>query len=111
MWAPDLFHLLCRLSMDDRIPARDRARLAAAIIYFVSPVDLIPEAIFGPVGFVDDVAVAAYVLNSLINSAGAEVLREHWAGEEDVLKVIQAILKVADRMVGSGLWAKLKGRF
>jgi uncharacterized membrane protein YkvA (DUF1232 family) len=60
---------------------------------------------------VDDIAVAAYVLHSVVNSTDAEVLREHWAGDEDVLQVIRSVLAVADRMIGSGLWDKLRRRF
>jgi uncharacterized membrane protein YkvA (DUF1232 family) len=111
IWAPDLFHLLCRLSLDKRVPAGEKVKLAGAIAYFVSPLDLVPEVILGPVGFVDDIAVAAYVLHSVVNSTDAEVLREHWAGDEDVLQVIRSVLAVADRMIGSGLWDKLRRRF
>jgi len=106
--APDLFHLLCKLSMDPEVPVKHKAKLAAAIAYFVSPIDLMPEAIMGPTGYVDDIALSAYVLNSIINSTDAEIVTKHWAGESDLLGVIQQILKIADEMVGSGLWKKLK---
>ena len=72
------------------------------------PLDLIPEAIAGPIGYLDDISIAAYVLNSIVNNTSPEVVRKHWAGEKDVLDVIQQILKKADEMVGSGLWKKLK---
>jgi uncharacterized membrane protein YkvA (DUF1232 family) len=109
--APDLFHLLCKLTVDPEVPVSEKAKLAAAIAYFISPLDLVPEALVGPGGYVDDVALAAYVLNSIVNKTGPEVLKRHWAGEEDVLTVVQKILKVADRMVGSGLWDKLRRIF
>ena len=110
MWAPDLFHLLVKLSLDEDVSARERAKVAAAMAYFVSSIDLVPEAIFGPAGYVDDIALVAYVLNSIVNNTGPETLRKHWAGDTDVLTVIQAILRVSDKMVGSGLWRKLKGK-
>jgi len=106
--APDFFHLLCKLAMDKDVPSVEKAKLAAAIAYYVSPIDIIPEAVFGPIGFIDDVALAAYVLNSIISKTDPEIVRRHWAGEEDVLEVIQSVLKSADEMLGSGLWAKLK---
>jgi uncharacterized membrane protein YkvA (DUF1232 family) len=71
----------------------------------------VPEAILGPVAYVDDIALAAYVLNSIINNSGPDIVRKHWVGDEDVLEVIRAILKIADQMIGSGLWDKLKGMF
>lgn len=108
LFAPDLFHLLCKLSLDNRIPPGKKAELVGAIAYFVSPIDLIPEAIFGPVGFVDDIAVAAFVLNRLINTGHGDVAEEHWAGDEKLLSVIQKIIEVADTMIGSGMWNRLK---
>jgi len=108
LFAPDLFHLLCKLTIDEKVPVKEKAKLAAAIAYFVSPIDLVPEAIVGPAGYIDDSVLSAYVLNSIINKTDPEVVKRHWAGDKDVLEVIQEILRVADEMVGSGLWKKLK---
>ncbi|MFO7889211.1 MAG: DUF1232 domain-containing protein [bacterium] len=108
MFAPDLFHLLCKLSVDPEVSTKEKAKLAGAIAYFVLPIDLVPEAITGPIGYVDDIALAAYVLNSIVNNSNEDIVTKHWAGDGDILKVIQQILKVADEMVGSGLWRKVK---
>ena len=108
LFAPDLFHLLWKLSADPDVPAADKAKLAGVIAYFISPIDLIPEAIFGPIGYVDDIALAAYVLNGMLNHTDPEVLRKHWAGETDILEVIKRILAVADRMMSAKILGKLK---
>ena len=109
LMAPDFFHLLCKLLLDPRVPGREKAKIGAAVAYFISPIDVIPEGLVGPVGYVDDVALAAYVLNSVVNSVDPAVLNEHWAGDGDVLKNVQEILKVADDLVGSGMWKRIKG--
>jgi uncharacterized membrane protein YkvA (DUF1232 family) len=109
MFAPDLLHLLCKLTMDPDIPMREKAKVAASVAYFISPFDLIPEAIAGPGGYVDDIALSAYVLNSIVNTLDQQVVTRHWVGDGDLLQVIQQMLKVADDMVGSGLWRRLKG--
>ncbi len=106
--APDLFHLLCKLSIDKDVPVKEKAKLAGVIAYFVSPIDLVPEAIVGPIGYIDDISLAAYVLNQIVNNTDPEVIKRHWAGEGDVLELIQRILERADEMIGSGLWTKLK---
>lgn len=111
MFAPDLFHLLCKLVMDKEVPAADRAKIAAAIVYFVSPIDLLPEALLGPLGFADDVVVAAWVLNGTVNRLDQDIIRSYWAGDEDVLQVLQRIIAAADQMLGSGLWNKIKHKF
>lgn len=106
--APDLFHLLCRLALDKRVPTAEKAKLAAAIAYFVSPLDLIPELVLGPMGILDDVAVAAFALNSVINAGQGDIARELWAGDGDVLATIQRITSSADELLGAGVWKKLR---
>lgn len=110
MATPDLFHLLCKLSIDKDVPAKEKAKLVAAIAYFISPLDLVPELIVGPIGYVDDIAVTAYVLNSLINKTDPEVVKKHWAGDGDILVLIKHILDVADEMVGVN-WKKIIDKF
>ena len=111
MFAPDLFHLLCKLAVDKDVMIADKAKLAGAIVYYLSPLDIIPEILIGPLGFADDIAVAAYVLNQIINHSDPEIIKRHWAGEGEVLELIQRILASADQMLGSGLWNKIKQKF
>ncbi len=108
--APDFFYLVFKLSTDPGVPVKEKVKLAGVLAYFISPIDLIPEAVFGPVGFIDDLVFAAVVLNALINKTSPDIVRKHWAGDEDILEVIQKILNVADKMVGRGIWKKLKKR-
>jgi len=106
--APDFFHLLIRLVADPIVPLSEKGKLAAGIAYFISPLDLMPELFLGPTGFLDDIVLSAYVLNSLINHCDPAILKKHWAGDEDVLYLIQYILDEADRIVGTGLFKKLR---
>jgi uncharacterized membrane protein YkvA (DUF1232 family) len=109
--APDLFHLLCKLTVERDVYLEDKAKLAAAVAYFVSPIDFIPEIFTGPVGFLDDVAVAAFVLNSVLNHTDPEVVGRHWAGEGDILLKVREIVRRADEMIGGRLWTKIKEMF
>lgn len=108
LMAPDFFHLLCRLMFDTRVPTIEKAKVGSAVAYFVSSVDVLPEGLVGPAGYIDDVSVAAYVLNSILTSVPPEILKEHWAGDGDVLENIQEILGVADELIGSGVWKKIR---
>jgi uncharacterized membrane protein YkvA (DUF1232 family) len=106
--APDFFHLLCKILLDPRVPGREKAKVGGAIAYFMSPLDVVPESLVGPAGYIDDVALAAFVLNSVLESAGPEVLREHWAGDGDVLEQIRGVIRGADKLLGSGAWSRIK---
>ena len=113
MFAPDLFHLLCKLAIDNEVPVKERAKLAATIVYFVSPFDLLPEALLGFVGFADDIALSAYVLNSMLIKCDPEILRRHWAGEQDILELVRKILRMGNKasqsgVLGKGVWSKVR---
>jgi uncharacterized membrane protein YkvA (DUF1232 family) len=109
--APDLFHLLVKLSIDKRVPGEKKAKFIAVLAYFISPLDLMPEVFLGPIGYLDDIALTAYVLNEYINENDASVVRELWAGDQDILTTIKNILYAADKMIGSGLWKKIRSIF
>ena len=108
---PDFFYLLVRLTLDNRIAAIDKAKFAGVIAYFFSPIDFLPEALLGPIGYLDDLALTCYVLNLYINQqdeAGRAVVKELWPGEQDVLDTIQSVMQKADQWIGSGLLKKIK---
>lgn len=106
--APDLFHLMAKLTLDERVPFTCKAKLGMAIAYFISPLDLLPEAVLGPIGYLDDIALAAWVLDDLIKTAGPEVVLDHWAGEVDIIDTVARIVAGANELLGSGLARRLK---
>ena len=107
--APDLFHLVVKLTLDPDVDARYKIILGVTVAYFVSPVDIIPDYI--PVaGILDDVAIAAFALNGIINNGCSEqLLLKHWAGDDkDVLNLIRGVVKAADEMLGSVIVVQIK---
>jgi uncharacterized membrane protein YkvA (DUF1232 family) len=44
-----------------RVPLRGILAMAGALVYVVSPVDVLPEAVLGPFGLIDDVGVVGAV--------------------------------------------------
>lgn len=82
--------------------------LLAVLSYFISPIDLIPEAVLGPLAFTDDIALGAFVVNQLLNHIDPQVLKKHWLGDGDALHAIKKVLAVAEKMVGSKIWRKLR---
>jgi uncharacterized membrane protein YkvA (DUF1232 family) len=77
---PNLLVLFKGLLGDPRVTRGSKAWLWFAVVWLVSPIDLIPE--FIPVlGPLDDAVVAAAVLRHLVRKAGSDVVYEHWRGE------------------------------
>ncbi len=109
--APDLFHLLVKLSMDERVPSEKKAKFVLVIAYFISPLDLLPELFLGPLGYLDDIALTAYVINQYINETDPSIVRELWAGDQDILSALKNIISSADKFIGSGLWKRIRKKF
>lgn len=106
--APDIFMLLWRLVTDGRVNAKNKVLLGSGIAYYIFPLDIMPEALIGPTGYLDDLVFAVYLLNKIMSDTDPEVLREHWSGSEDLFKTITSILNAADGLVGKDLFGRLK---
>ena len=85
---PNLFVLLCDLLDDKRVNKQYRLEIGAAISYFVVPNDVIPEEIYGPYCYVDDIFVSVFVLRKIADKYGYGFLQENWKNENDVKKVM-----------------------
>jgi uncharacterized membrane protein YkvA (DUF1232 family) len=85
---PDIFMLLIRLLQDKRIEARYKVIITATVGYLLSPVDIIPD-FFGGLGFVDDIALSAFVLNKLLREIPQDIILENWYGEDSLIETIK----------------------
>jgi uncharacterized membrane protein YkvA (DUF1232 family) len=82
---PNLILLFRGLSKDRRVPRSSKLLILFGLLWFISPIDLIPE--FIPIaGPLDDAIVAALILRRVLRSAGEEVLTEHWRGSPETLE-------------------------
>lgn len=107
---PDTFYLLVKLIQDPDVPQGKKLKLITAVAYFISPIDVVPEAILGPIGYLDDLGIAAYVLNDLLNSVDPQVVKRNWVGDIDVLYMIKKVLANIDNIIGKGIWERVKGK-
>ena len=105
---PDIFMLLVRLVNDARVSGKNKILLGTGIAYFILPIDLMPELILGPIGYLDDLVLAVYILNRILTDTDEELLREHWSGSGDVLETIQRVLRSADGLVTKDLVGRFK---
>ena len=87
LYIPDFFKLLCNL-LDEDFDKQDRRIINSALAYFVVPNDVIPEEIYGPMGYVDDVFVCVKVLKTLQEKYGIEKLARLWDCDEELDEVI-----------------------
>jgi uncharacterized membrane protein YkvA (DUF1232 family) len=84
---PDCLVLVGRLLSDARVSRRWKLLLLGLVGYLALPFDLVPD--FIPVaGQLDDVIVVTLVLRRFVRSGGEPLLREHWPGPEQSLRLV-----------------------
>lgn len=105
---PDFLYLLVRLMLDKRVPLKAKAKVGAVLVYYVSPIDIIPEVLLGPIGFGDDLILAVWTINSLLQSVDRQVLVDNWPAHADSLANAEKIMGVADKYLGKSAFKKVK---
>ena len=89
-YGPQLFKLLCDLLNSD-IDDSLRLPICGAIAYYVTPEDVIPENIYGPYGYIDDIYLSSYVLRMVASKHGYEIIQEKSSPNiEDILDECEA---------------------
>jgi uncharacterized membrane protein YkvA (DUF1232 family) len=105
---PDLVMLLVRLLRDPRVAAGDKAVALFGVAYVLSPLDLLPVWLFGPLGALDDVIVVAATLSRVVNHVHPDVVRSHWSGQGDALRLIQRATDWSEDKLGKRLRGALR---
>lgn len=89
---PSLAKLVTRLVRDRRVPWRHKAVLLGVSAYLLSPLDIIPDFVPG-LGQLDELAMVAFALRTLLTEVDEQVLLSHWDGNRDLLELVQAIVE------------------
>ena len=85
---PLLFKLLTDVLDSENINADLRLEISAAIAYYVVPMDVIPEQVYGPYGYIDDIFITVYVIKKIADNFGYEFLEKQWNGEGNLEHVV-----------------------
>jgi uncharacterized membrane protein YkvA (DUF1232 family) len=99
---PHLGILLTRLLRDPRVALRRKMLAAVAAAYVASPIDVIPDMV-PLVGQLDDAIVVAFAIHHLLNAVPPAVRAEYWAGSEDALDLVQAVVAWGAELVPPSL--------
>ena len=88
-YGPDLFKLLTEILNQKSVNSDIRLKVSAALAYYVAPFDIIPEQIYGPHGYIDDVFICVYVIKDIAGELGYDFLDDIWDGEEELDEVVE----------------------
>jgi uncharacterized membrane protein YkvA (DUF1232 family) len=99
--APALYRLMTRLLDDPALPKGMSPLVIAAMAYFIKPGDIIPEKNLGPVGYVDDIFLCAFVADLVRKLSGDKILIRNWDGKVPVIPLIGMILSSENELIGN----------
>jgi len=88
-YGPELFRLLNELLIKSDVSSEYRLKISAAIAYYVVPMDVIPEEVYGPYGYIDDIFITAHVIKVLADIYGYPYLERLWKGEGELKSVVE----------------------
>lgn len=91
---PSLFKLLTDILNNNKLSTDDRKLIFCALGYFVTPSDIIPEEIYGPAGYIDDIFLCSWVLKKLMKKYNTNFFLNYWDNENDPIdEVIEYCLE------------------
>jgi uncharacterized membrane protein YkvA (DUF1232 family) len=100
--APALYRMMTKLLDDSALPRSISPLVIAAIAYFILPEDIIPEDKYGPVGYVDDIYLCAFVANEVTKVSGSpEILARNWDGKTSIVDLVKEILDRENELIGN----------
>ena len=88
---PDFVVLMVRLARDSQVPPGVKLVAISTVAYVLSPIELLPELVFGPIGLIDDLLAIGLGVSFLVNRVHPDLVRAHWPGQQDALESVQAI--------------------
>lgn len=83
-YGPVLFKVLCDLLNCD-VDKSLRMPICGAIAYYVTPDDVIPEQVYGPYGYIDDIYLSSYVLKMVADSHGYELIESVSSSDIEII--------------------------
>lgn len=60
-------------TVSNKRPLLAMALLGLSVIYTISPIDIVPEVLLGPLGYLEDILVVAVASNNLIKNVDKKV--------------------------------------
>ncbi|CAB1251979.1 DUF1232 domain-containing protein [Clostridium sp. WLY-B-L2] len=99
MLVPDIIVLFWRLLKDKRVSLKVKIILTALTAYLASPIDILPD--FIPfVGKIDDISIAFFALNIIIDEIPEKIIMDNWQGEENIVSITKEAVNYITEILG-----------
>jgi uncharacterized membrane protein YkvA (DUF1232 family) len=83
------------VAADPRVSVREKLVAGAALLYLISPIDLISDVFLG-IGQLDDLGILFWGWRHLMQAAGRDVVADHWRGDLRAMDLVLGFAGVED---------------
>ena len=90
---PDFAYLICKLMLDPDVPSSRKLDLGFALLYVLSPLDLVPDS-FPLLGKIDDTYAILVSVAKLLRSTDRNIILRHWLGDPETIDTVRAWLQL-----------------
>lgn len=86
---PSLSIFAINLVLDKRVPIGEKIKIGLLTAFLISPADILLMELIGPLAFMDDIVVVAYLIFTIAGMIGKldeEVVNDNWVGKKEHLE-------------------------
>jgi uncharacterized membrane protein YkvA (DUF1232 family) len=103
---PKVARLIARLVADPVLPRSVKIALAAAAVYLLSPLDLLPDVV--PIlGYLDDALLISVVVDGIVNHVDRGLVLKYWPGTPASLDKLSRVSRFLAMWVPRRLKARI----
>lgn len=88
---PQILEMTIQLANWPSLASKDKKHFIAVVAYLVSPVDIIPEGVYGGAGFADDLLFASIAYRTVITDTSEKFVSAFWKGEKKLFETFCAL--------------------
>jgi len=94
---PELYLFCYNLAASGKLDVTTLKRLYIAIEYLISPLDFMPELIYGPDGYNEDIYFLAITLKAIYPRLPAELVAQYWKFDKEIDRCADEIISLAEK--------------
>ena len=92
---PQILEMTIQLANWPSLANKDKKHFIAVVAYTVSPVDIIPEGVFGGAGFADDLLFASIAYKTVIADTSEKFVLAFWKGDKKLFDTLCSLESAA----------------
>jgi DNA helicase-2/ATP-dependent DNA helicase PcrA len=108
---PELYWFCYNIAVSNEIDDFVLKRLYVAIEYLISPLDFMPELIYGPDGFSEDIYFIALTLKDIFPKIRKELIENYWEIETQYDKYTEQVISLATRELPAHILKSVRSFF